>query len=67
MATKTRIACALGEIGPSVVLGATTTLLGILPLAFAKTVIFRIFFKMFVLIIGFGVSEVRRAREREVL
>ena len=51
-----RIANALGEIGPSVLVGATTTFLGIMPLAFANNVVFRVFFKMFLVIISFGVS-----------
>ncbi|CAM9359667.1 unnamed protein product, partial [Ectocarpus fasciculatus] len=50
-----RIAEALGEIGPSVMVGAATTFLGIMPLAFANNVIFRVFFKMFLVIISFGV------------
>ncbi|CAM9506157.1 unnamed protein product [Ectocarpus sp. 12 AP-2014] len=49
-----RIAEALGEIGPSVMVGAATTFLGIMPLAFANNVIFRVFFKMFLVIISFG-------------
>ncbi|CAM9459401.1 unnamed protein product [Scytosiphon promiscuus] len=49
-----RIADALGEIGPSILVGATTTFLGIMPLAFANNVIFRVFFKMFLCIISFG-------------
>ncbi|CAM9899558.1 unnamed protein product, partial [Ectocarpus sp. 12 AP-2014] len=49
-----RIAEALGEIGPSVVVGAATTFLGIMPLAFANNFIFRVFFKMFLVIISFG-------------
>ena len=51
-----RIANALGEIGPSVMLGAATTFLGIMPMAFANNEIFRVFFKMFLVIITFGVS-----------
>ncbi|CAN0525143.1 unnamed protein product [Ectocarpus sp. 12 AP-2014] len=49
-----RIADALGEIGPSVIVGAATTFLGIMPLAFASNAIFRVFFKMFLVIISFG-------------
>eukprot|EP00903_Cladosiphon_okamuranus_P015713 g14505.t1 len=49
-----RIAMALGEIGPSVLVGAMTTFLGIMPLAFASNTIFRVFFKMFLVIISFG-------------
>lgn len=51
-----RIGDALGEIGPSVMVGAATTFLGIMPLVFANNVIFRVFFKMFLIIISFGVS-----------
>ncbi|CBN79517.1 conserved unknown protein [Ectocarpus siliculosus] len=50
----TRIADALGEIGPSLLMGAGTTFLGIMPLVFAHNVIFRVFFKMFLVIISFG-------------
>ncbi|CAM9418245.1 unnamed protein product [Ectocarpus sp. 8 AP-2014] len=49
-----RIADGLGEIGPSVVVGAATTFLGITPMAFAANHVFRVFFKMFLIIIGFG-------------
>ncbi|CAM9765761.1 unnamed protein product, partial [Scytosiphon promiscuus] len=49
-----RIADGLGEIGPSVIVGAATTCLGIVPMAFAKNHVFRVFFKMFLIIIGFG-------------
>ena len=54
-----RIANAMGEIGPSVMLGAVTTFLSIMPLAFANNVIFRTFFKMFIIIISFGVRHTR--------
>eukprot|EP00903_Cladosiphon_okamuranus_P010290 g9741.t1 len=53
-AKDTRIAEGLGEIGPSVVVGAATTFTGIMPMAFARNHVFRVFFKMFVIIIGFG-------------
>lgn len=59
MSKNLRIAYTLGEIGPSVMVGAATTFLGIMPLAFANNVIFRVFFKMFLVIISFGVREVR--------
>ncbi|CAN0203161.1 unnamed protein product [Ascophyllum nodosum] len=49
-----QIANALGEVGPSVMLGAATTFLGIMPMAFASSFIFRVFFKIFILIIVFG-------------
>ena len=39
--------------------GAATTFLGIMPLAFASNVIFRVFFKMFLVIICFGVRKIR--------
>ena len=52
---KERIASALGKIGPSVVLGASTTLIGIVPLYFASNEVFRVFFRMFLIIILFGV------------
>ncbi|CAN0456876.1 unnamed protein product, partial [Scytosiphon promiscuus] len=50
-----KIADALGEIGPSIVVGATTTFMGIMPLAFASNAVYRVFFKMFLCIISFGV------------
>eukprot|EP00752_Nemacystus_decipiens_P008590 g7670.t1 len=49
-----RIANALGEIGPSVLVGVMTTFLGIMPLVFASNAIFRTFFRMFLVIISFG-------------
>lgn len=45
---------ALTEIGPSVMMGCSTTLLGMFPLAFANSTIFRTFFRMFLSIIIFG-------------
>ena len=50
-----RIASALGEIGPSIMVGAATTFLGIMPMAFASYFIFRVFFRLFIIIISFGV------------
>ena len=55
IAKDLRIADALGEIGPSVMVGAATTFVGIMPLAFASNEIFRVFFRMFLIIITFGV------------
>ncbi|CAN0119730.1 unnamed protein product, partial [Pylaiella littoralis] len=49
-----RIADGLGEIGPSVVVGAATSFVGIMPMVFAKNHVFRVFLKMFIIIIGFG-------------
>lgn len=51
-----RIADGLGEIGPSVCVGAATTLVGIMPMIFARNHVFQVFLKMFLIIIGFGVS-----------
>ena len=51
-----RAIASLIHIGPSVVSGGFTTFLGIVCLAFSKSTVFRIFFKMFCLIIGFGLS-----------
>lgn len=59
IAKDLRIAYALGEIGPSVMLGAATTFLGIMPLAFGSNAIFRVFFRMFLIIISFGVRAAR--------
>ena len=58
-AKNVRIADALGEIGPSVVVGAATTFVGIMPMVFARNHVFRVFFKMFIIIIGFGVRTPR--------
>merc|ERR1719198_2124780 len=44
------------EMGPSVLLGASSTFIGVLPMVFANSAIFRIFFKMFVAIVLFGVA-----------
>ena len=49
-----RLKHCLVEIGPSVLLGCTTTMVGVIPLAFASSVIFRTFFRMFFCIIIFG-------------
>jgi hypothetical protein len=45
---KERLTNCLVEIGPAVLLGCSTTFLGTMPLAFADSVIFRTFFKMYV-------------------
>lgn len=44
----------LAEIGPSILLGCFTTFLGVLPLAAARSTLFRIFFKMFFSIVFQG-------------
>jgi len=49
-----RLSVAMKTMGKSVFMGGITTLLGIIPLAFASCEIFRIFFKMFFSIIVFG-------------
>lgn len=46
-----RLKHSLGDIGPSVLLGGTTTMLGILPLAMASSWLFRSFFKMYLTIV----------------
>ena len=57
MSKDVRIANALGEIGPSILVGSATTFLGIVSLAFASNMIFRTFFRMFIVIISFGVRK----------
>ena len=49
-----RMVTAMTEIGPSVLLGCTTSLLGMSPLIFANSTIFRTFFRMFLSIIIYG-------------
>jgi hypothetical protein len=44
------------RIGSSVLLSGASTLIGVLPLAFANSEIFRVFFKCFVSIVGTGLS-----------
>lgn len=46
-----RVASTLHKIGPAVLLGLLTTLLGIAPVAAASSVVFRTFFKIFVAIV----------------
>lgn len=54
MTRDERVIKTLQEIGPSVLMGATTTLLGIAPLGLANSEVFRVFFKMFLGIVFFG-------------
>jgi predicted RND superfamily exporter protein len=54
LSRKQRVMLTLGEIGPSVLLGCFTTFLGVLPLAFASSEVFRIFLKMFISIVVIG-------------
>jgi predicted RND superfamily exporter protein len=49
-----RICHALGEIGPAVLMGAATTLIGCLPLAAAQSEVFRVFFRMMLGVVIFG-------------
>lgn len=51
---KERTLQALKDIGPAVFLGLCTTFLGVLPLAFATSGVFRVFFQMFVGIVIVG-------------
>jgi len=54
LARPERLSVAMKTMGKSVFMGGLTTLLGVIPLAFAQSELFRIFFKMFVSIIVFG-------------
>ncbi|CAM9500189.1 unnamed protein product [Phaeothamnion confervicola] len=49
-----RVQLGLGEIGPSVLLGGATTLLGVIPMGFAGNEIFRSFFRVFLCIVLYG-------------
>ena len=51
---RDRMAAALAEVGGAVALGGTTTFIGVLPLAFASSFIYRIFFKLFLSIVTLG-------------
>ena len=51
---KERTLQALRGIGPAVLLGLTTTFLGVLPIAFASSQVFRVFFQMFLSIVIVG-------------
>lgn len=51
---KERTLRALQSIGPAVFLGLITTFLGVLPLAFASSQVFRVFFFMFLSIVIVG-------------
>ena len=50
-----RAGFALSRMGPAVLNGAFSTFLAVLPLAFAKSYVFIVFFRMFAVIIFFGV------------
>lgn len=52
---RERVTTALKALGPPLIHGGISTLLVISVLAFARSYIFRVFFKMFILIIGFGI------------
>ena len=49
-----RAAYALWKIGPSVMNGGLSTFLALIPLLIAKSYVFKVFFRMFAVIIGFG-------------
>lgn len=51
---KERTLRALKAIGPPVLLGLFTTFLGVLPIAFASSQVFRVFFQMFFSIVLVG-------------
>ena len=53
---RRRMAAALDEVGGAVLLGATTTFVGVLPLAFASSFIYRSFFKLFLSISILGIA-----------
>jgi len=55
MSVNERMQMAMEEMAPNISMGATTTLLGVLVLGFAKAFIFRLFFQIFVAIVAFGV------------
>jgi len=51
---RSSMAAALDEVGGAVLLGVSTTFVGVLPLAFASSFIYRVFFKLFLGIISLG-------------
>jgi len=51
---RERMAAALAEVGGAVALGGLTTFIGVLPLAFASSFIYRVFFRLFICIVGLG-------------
>lgn len=51
---RDRMAAALAEVGGAVALGGLTTFVGVMPLAFASSFIYRVFFKLFLCIVGLG-------------
>lgn len=51
---KERTLLAMKAIGPAVLLGLATTFIGVLPLAFASSQVFRVFFLMFFSIVIVG-------------
>lgn len=54
MGVDERITKALAEIGPAVMMGATTTFIGIVPLSASKSEVFRVFFRMMLGVVVFG-------------
>jgi hypothetical protein len=51
---RDRMAAALTEVGGAVALGGFTTFVGVMPLAFASSFIYRVFFKLFICIVSLG-------------
>jgi multidrug efflux pump subunit AcrB len=46
---------ALDEVGGAVLMGGLTTFVGVLPLAFASSFIYRVFFRLFFCIVTLGI------------
>lgn len=52
---RVRMAHALAEVGGAVAVGGLTTFIGVLPLAFASSWVYRVFFKLFLSIVVLGI------------
>jgi len=52
---RQRMISALDEVGGAVLLGGMTTFVGVLPLAFASSFIYRVFFRLFFAIVSLGI------------
>jgi multidrug efflux pump subunit AcrB len=52
---RARMANALSEVGGAVAVGGLTTFIGVLPLAFASSFVYRVFFKLFLSIVVLGI------------
>jgi len=51
---RERMVCALEDVGGAVLIGGLTTLVGVMPLAFASSFIYRVFFSLFLTIVVLG-------------